>query len=330
MSHHDFDPKQLILDEIARKGGWVNSHAHIDRAYILDEENYHLVNGSLQEKWDFPDTYKKAVTVDEIYETMSRVLDDQISQGVTAIGSFIDVDPVIGDKAIQAARRIREDYVGKIELRFINQVVKGVLDPEARKWFDKAAEFVDFIGGLPEKDAGSEAEHLDVLFETGKRHGGKPIHVHVDQLNLPSQRDTELLAQKTIEHGYEGKVVAIHSISVGAQPKEYRAKLYEQMKQAGIIVVACPVGWIDNSCVGGMSEDVIGPIHNSLTPVREMVAAGIPVALGTDNIRDIYKPYADGDMWTELRFLLEASRLYDVDVLSEIASVSGRKALFLE
>lgn len=329
MTRQYFDPKQLLLDKIKANGGWVNAHAHIDRANILNEENFKLVNGTLKQKWDFADEYKRTSSVDDIYAHMQRALDDQISQGVTAIGSFIDVDPVIEDKAIQAAKRIREDYAGKIEIKFINQVVKGVLDPEARKWFEIGAEFVDIIGGLPEKDEGHEAEHLDILFEAAKKNGGKPLHVHVDQLNLPEQRDTELLVQKTIEHGYEGKVVAIHSISVGAQPKAYRHELYKKIKDAGVIIVACPVGWIDNSWVAGLEDDTIGPIHNSVTPVKEMVAAGVTVALGTDNIQDIYKPFADGDLWTDLRFLLEAQRIYDVDMLAEIATTNGRKALFL-
>lgn len=330
MAASNFDPKQLVVKAINQKGGWVNAHAHIDRAYILTQNNFSLVDGSLKEKWNFPDEYKRTVTVEEIQDTMRHTLDDQIDQGVTAIASFIDVDPIIEDKAIQAARVIRQEYAGKIEIRYVNQVVKGVLDPEARKWFDVGAEFADFIGGLPEKDEGREAEHLDVLFEAGKRNGNKPLHVHVDQLNLPTQRDTELLAQKTIEHNYQGKVVAIHCISVGAQVKEYRHELYKQMKEAGIVVVCCPCGWIDNSWVAAMDDDVIGPIRNALTPVKEMMAAGIPVALGTDNIRDIYKPFSDGNMWTELRFLLEANRLYDIETLSQIATINGRKALFLD
>jgi cytosine/adenosine deaminase-related metal-dependent hydrolase len=121
----------------------------------------------------------------------------------------------------------------------------------------------------------------------------------------------------------------MHCISVGAQPRDYRLKLYERMKQAGIIVVACPCAWIDNSWVAGQLDDVIGPIHNAVTPVPEMMAAGIPVALGTDDIQDLYKPFVDGDMWTELKVLLEATRMYDMDTLSDIATVNGRKALFL-
>ena len=324
------DPKQILLDKIKAKGGWVNAHAHIDRSYILNEDNFALVNGTLQQKWDYPDTYKSAASVGDIYANMVRVIEDMIAQGVQAIGSFIDVDPVVEDKAIQAAKRLRESHGDKIEIKFINQVVKGVLDPEARKWFDIGAEFVDIIGGLPEKDEGREAEHLDILFEAAKKNGGKPLHIHVDQYNSPEQRDTELLVAKTIEHGYQGKVVAVHCISVGAQPKAYRQELYKKMKDAGVMVVACPCGWIDNSWVIGQPDDIIGPIHNALTPVKEMIEAGVTVALGTDNIQDIYKPFNDGDMWTELRFLLEGQRYYDLDALTEIATSNGLKTLGIE
>jgi cytosine/adenosine deaminase-related metal-dependent hydrolase len=235
----------------------------------------------------------------------------------------------VQDKAIQAAKRLRETYAGKIEIKFINQVVKGVLDPEARKWFEVGAEFCDIIGGLPEKDEGREAEHLDILFGAAKKNGGKMLHVHVDQYNSPDQRDTELLVNKTVEHGYQGKVVAVHCISVGAQPSEYRQELYQKMCDAGVMVVACPCGWIDNGWVAGQDHDVIGPIHNAIAPVKEMLAAGVTVGLGTDNIQDIYKPFSDGDMWTELRFLLEAQRLYDLDALADISTGNGLRALGL-
>lgn len=330
MSWQQINPKQILLDKVKAQGGWVNAHAHIDRAFILNEDNFRLVNGSLQEKWDYPDQYKQAATVEDIYANMSRAIEGQIAQGVQAIGSFIDVDPVIEDRAIQAAVKLRENYADKIQIKFINQVVKGVVDPEARKWFEKGAEFCDIIGGLPEKDAGHEAEHLDILFEAAKKNGGKMLHVHVDQFNSPDQRDTELLVDKTIEHGHQGKVVAVHCISVGAQPKAYRQELYKKMKDAGVMVVACPCGWIDNGWILSQSEDVIGPIHNSLTPVREMIEAGLTVALGTDNIQDIYKPFNDGDMWTELRFLLEAQRYYDLDALTAISTTNGLKVLGLE
>jgi len=69
--------------------------------------------------------------------------------------------------------------------------------------------------------------------------------------------------------------------------------------------------------------------HNAITPIDEMVPLGLTVAIGSDNICDVYKPFSDGDMMTELRFLLEATHFYNVDDLVDIATVNGRKIIGL-
>lgn len=148
------------------------------------------------------------------------------------------------------------------------------------------------------------------------------LHVHIDQFGLPTQRHTELLTKKTIEHAYKGKVVAVHGISVAAQPKEYRQQLYQQMKAAEIMLVTCPLAYIASH----RSEE-LAPLHNSIAPVEEMLNAGIVVGLGSDNIADMYMPFGDGDMWSEMRVLLEACYLRDLDELADIATINGLKVL---
>jgi len=320
-----YNPNAVLMDKIKQRGGWVNAHSHLDRAYIITEENFELSNSSLQAKWALPDKFKTAATVDDIYTNMARALEMMCRQGVQAVASFIDVDPVIKDKAIEAAQKARDHFKNDIQIKFVNQVVKGVLEPEARKWFEVGAQFVDIIGGLPEKDAGHEAEHLDVLFTTAKSNGNKPLHVHIDQFGLPDQRDTELLARKTIEHDYQGKVAAVHGISIASQDKAYRDKLYKLMKEAELLVVTCPLAYIASH-----RSEIVAPIHNSITPVEEMIAAGLTVAMGTDNIHDIYMPFGDGDMWSEMRVLLEACYIRDLDALAEVATTNGKAALFLK
>jgi cytosine deaminase len=327
------DPKQILLDKIKANGGFVNAHTHIDRSYIINEDNYHKTSNSLEVKWDDPDEFKSQASVEDIVEHMSMVIENQLSQGVQALGSFIDCDSVVKDKNLKAADLIKVRYGKEIKLKFIHQPVKGLMDETERKWFEEAASYVDIIGGLPEHDSemkigvDRKAEHLDILFETAKKHN-KPLHVHVDQLNNPSQKDTELLIEKTRQHGYKSKLTAIHCISLGSQEKAYRQKIYKGLIEQDITVVACPSAWIDNTWIIDQKDDVIGPIHNALTPVKEMLEAGVRVAMGTDDIADIYKPFSDGDMWTELRFLLEASHTYDIDTLADIATSNGLKALF--
>jgi cytosine/adenosine deaminase-related metal-dependent hydrolase len=330
MTWKQIDPKQILLEKIKTNGGWVNAHTHIDRSYIINHKNYAQTEDPLHLKWDHPDEFKARVTVDEIVGHMSQVIDNQLAQGVQALGSFIDCDSIVKDKNLKAAAIVRDRYKGQLELKFIHQPIKGLMDAEERRWFEEAASFVDIIGGLPEHDSkikigvDKKAEHLDILFETAKRHN-KPLHVHIDQLNDPNQRDTELLIQKTREYDYKSKVSAIHCISIAAQEKSYRERIYKELVEQDITVIACPSAWID-----GRRSETPAPTHNSITPIDEMIPAGVRVALGTDDISDIYKPFSDGDMWTELRFLLEATHTYDIDRLVEIATVNGRRALFLD
>ena len=330
MSWQQINPRQTLEDKIKANGGWVNAHTHIDRSYIVNWDNWEKTSDSLEVKWDHPDEFKAKVSVEEIVQHMSQVIDNQLAQGVQALGSFIDCDSVVKDKNLQAADKLRDKYKDSpIQIKFIHQPIKGLMNETERKWFEEAASFVDIIGGLPERDSelklgeDKKAEHLDILFETAKKHD-KPLHIHIDQLNDPTQRDTELLIDKTREHEYKGKVAAVHCISVAAQEKSVREAIYSGLVEQDITVIACPSAWIDSR-----RSEQKAVRHNTVTSIDEMVPAGVRVALGTDDIADIYKPFSDGEMWTELRFLLEATHFYDIDKLTEIASVNGARALFL-
>lgn len=315
------DLKQQLLDKIKANGGWVNAHAHFDRAFTITKENFHLGAIDFQKKWALNQKIITESTTDQIYDRMALAIEKMIEQGVYAVSTFIDVNPGVKDRSIKAAEKIREKYKKDIIIKYINMSLNGVIDKEAFEWFKVGADFVDIIGGLPSKDARYESEHLDILLSTAKEKN-KMVHVHVDQLNDPKERETELLTEKTVEHRMQGKVVAIHAVSISAQKKEYRTKLYKKMKAANIMVVANPTAYIDDA-----RKEMMVPSHNSITPVDEMVPEGIIVALGTDNIADLHKPFTDGDMWIELRVLLEACRFQNIDELVKIATTNGRKVL---
>ena len=87
-------------------------------------------------------------------------------------------------------------------------------------------------------------------------------------------------------------------------------------------MISCPTAWIDNR----RNEDLT-PTHNAITPVDEMVPLGVTVALGTDNICDLYLPHIDGDLWTELRLMMAAARYMNIKELVNIATLNGRKVL---
>ncbi len=316
-----FDLKKEILNKIKKKGGWVNSHSHLDRAYTLTKDNFHLTHIDFKKKWALNTEIIRKSSVDDIYNRMCKGIETMIAQGVKAIGTFIDVDPNAKDKGIKAAQRVREKYKSDITIKFINQTLHGVIKKDAYNWFKVAAEFVDIIGGLPSKDKGEEERHLDILFSEAKKRN-KMLHIHTDQNNSPNEKETEMIIRKVEEYKMQGKVALIHIISLACHPKSYREKIYRALKKNKIMVIANPTAYIDSP-----RYETLVPFHNAVTPVDELIPHGITVSLGTDNINDLHKPFTNGDMWTELRVLLEATRFFNIDSLVDIATINGRKVL---
>lgn len=321
-----WNPLSQLAEKIQGNGGFVNAHAHFDRAYsvtLADFQNTHGINSHLHEKWKLVDKFKSQATEDIYFRHIKMALKNQYEQGVRTCLSFIDCDPVAENRALKAALNAKQYAAQELKMRFLIacQTLKGVIDKVAREHFEKSLEYVDIIGGLPGADAGKESEHIDILFEAAKN-TGKRVHVHVDQLNSAHENETELLAKKTIQWGLEGRVSAVHGISIAAHKKSQREEIYKMCRDADLSFVACPIAWIDSR-----RTEIESPTHNAVTPIDEMIEKGITVALGSDNICDIYKPYADGNMLTELRVLLESTHYYDMEELVKIATENGIKVL---
>jgi cytosine deaminase len=308
---------------IERNGGFVNAHAHFDRAYTAQTSDFESnnVNAHLFEKWELVNKFKSSASEERYYNHISEAIYNQIKMGVTSGLSFIDCDPISEQRALNAALRAKKDWSGQFNLKIACQTLQGVLEDEPREWFINNASYFDVIGGLPRKDEGREEEHIDLLMQVAKENNQR-VHVHVDQLNCVTEKETELLARKTMEHGMEGLVTAVHSISLAAHPKKYRDEVYKMCLDAGLSFVSCPTAWIDHR-----RNETLSVNHNAVTPIDEMVPLGIPVAIGSDNICDVYKPFSNGDMMVELRFLLESTHFYDIASLVDIATTNGKKII---
>lgn len=316
-----FDLKQKLLDKIHKNGGWVNCHAHIDRSFTINETLYRLANALRHEKWILNTDLRETSTVPQIYDRMAKALELMISQHVTAVATFIDIDPYTKDKCIKAAQKVREKYKGQIQIKFINHSSYGIMTKQTREWFEVGADFADIIGGMTKANADRKNEYLDIILQTAKTKK-KMVHVHVDEENSLKEKETELLAKKVIEFGLKGRVVGIHGISINTHPKNYRENLYKLMKKADLMMVACPISWLNSR-----RSEQLTPTHNPTTPVDEMLPQGITVGFGTDNIADLFMPYNDGNMWSDLRVMMEMNRLYEINIVAKIATQSGRKIL---
>jgi len=322
MANTPWGLKTIMLDAIATKGGFVNTHAHFDKSFYITKEGLDQSMVDMEVKWNLSDEIKLNSTQEQIADRIRKCLDIMVTQGSDITCSFIDAYSAVGHRAIDAANMVKEEYKNKITFLTATQPLDGLVNLKSLQLYEEITAKADIVGGLPSKDRPHPGKHLDNLFYVAKNLN-KPVHIHIDQENNPNERDTEMLIDYTIKHGYEGRVAAVHGISVSAQPKEYRKEIYKRLRDAGIAVIVNPSA----ALAMRQLDQFVSPVHNSIANVPEMLEAGVLVTLGVDNIADFYQPFVDGDMWTELRILQEACRYYNFDQLVDIASVNGRKLL---
>lgn len=305
--------KRLFFQMVSDLGGFACYHAHFDKAYLITKENLKLGQVDMQKKWELYKYIKENYTEEDLVERISRGVKAMIEQGVTYCRTFIDADSTVKLLPINAALKVKEEYKNVIKFEIGIQPLQGVLEAESRRYFEQACELADVVGGLPSKDRPLTEKHLDYIMNVAKDMN-KKLDVHIDQENNPFENETELLALKTIEHGLEGRVSSIHSISVSSKPNIEQDRIIKLVKDAGVNIIICP------SAALSMKElELNAPIHNSIAPLVKLLEADIKVFLGVDNIYDLFMPVVDGDMWFECRMLMEACRFYDIEKVAQIA-----------
>ncbi len=143
----------------------------------------------------------------------------------------------------------------------------------------------DVVGGIPwieftEEDART---HVDQMLRLALKYD-KPVSMLVDDAGDPTLRTTEYLAVQTIKNGLVGRVTAQHARAMALYPEPSYRKLEALLLQSGM---------------GLVSDPQTGPLH---ARVRDLYEAGVPVALGQDDIADAYYPFGRNNM-LEVGFL---------------------------
>lgn len=304
---------------------FVNGHLHLCKVYTLarmDEAAMQAYTdgsmGGAMTGIELAAKVKEDYDESWIIENVRKALDLAVRFGNTHIRAFADTDTKAKLEGVRALIRAREEYKDRVTLEVVAFPQDGVVrDPGARDYVEEAIRLgADVVGGIPwieytDKDA---QEHIDQMFEIAMRYD-KPVSMLIDDAGDATLRTLEMLAVKTIETGWEGRVTAQHCRAMALYPEPYYRKIEYLLKRAKIGVV---------------SDPQTGPLY---ARVRDLYQAGVRIALGQDDIADAYYPFGRNNM-LEVAFL--AAHLMwmnsrpEMEILYNLITTNAAEALGLE
>jgi cytosine/creatinine deaminase len=269
-----------------------DAHFHMDTTLTAGQPRVNE-SGTLLEGIQIWAELKPTLTVDNYIERALKYCDMAVAKGILAIRSHVDTsDPRL--LAVEALLDVKKRVADRIDLQLVAFPQDGVLRSQGgRENLERALDMgVDVVGGIPhfERTMSEGAASVKLLCEIAAARG-KMVDMHCDESDDPHSRHIETLAFEAQRLGLQGRVTGSHCTSMHSMDNYYASKLIPLIAESGVSVIANP---LVNIHLQGRHDTY--PKRRGMTRVPELMAAGVTVAFGHDDVQDPWYPLGSGDM----------------------------------
>jgi len=304
----------------------VEPHIHLDAVLTVGQPRPNA-SGSLFEGIAVWAERVKTLTEEDVHARAREVLLWQLANGVQAVRSHVDVcDPTF--RAFTALSVLREEFRGVVDLQLVAFPQQGVYGYEGgealmRRAVDHGA---DVVGGIPHFELTREdgVRSVTFAFDLADEFGLR-VDIHCDETDDDHSRFVEVMVAETIRRRMRGRVTASHTTAMHSYNAAYANRLVTNIARAGLHMVTNP---LDNSVLQGRFDT--GPVRRGHTRVKELIAAGVEVAIGHDSVMDPWYPLGYGDP-AQAAFVLahfgHMSGATELPYLLEMITTNPAKAL---
>ncbi len=285
----------------------VDIHTHLDKGHIwARKEN---PDGTFMGALDAVGRDREARwTAADVRKRMKFSLRSAYAHGTAAIRTHLDSVPPQHDISWDVFAEIRDEWAGRIELQAVSLVHADCLLDKAQ--LADIGRKVKDVGGLLGLAIGVDERSKQAMLRLLDKAGelGLDVDVHADETGDPDAHALEHLAEAVIETGYTGRVLAGHCCVLTVQDEAVQKRTIDKVARADVAIVSLPMC---NMYLQDRSPDGdVTPIRRGVTLLREFRAAGVPVAIASDNTRDPFYAYGDLDA---LEVLREGARILHFD-----------------
>jgi cytosine/creatinine deaminase len=298
--------------------GFANLHAHADRAYTVQS----FRPRSFADALAAAASARTGFTAADVGARAMRLFERSVAHGVTRIRTHTDVDPVVELRSMEGILAAKRRVAASIDVEIVafSSSRNDLAESPALARLERAVDAGADLLGASLNSSADPTGALAALLDLAER-VELPVDIHLDEHLQPEKMLASLVADEVIARGLQGRVTLSHLCVLAALDANAAAALIGKLARAEITVVALPETNLFLQERGERS-----PLRRGVTLVRELLAAGVKVRLGTDNIRDWFFPFGDGDMLETARMAAIASHLDDVPQLIA-AACDGRRTI---
>lgn len=275
--------------------GLVESHIHLDKALLTGRVT--TTAGTLEEAIRVTGEAKRRFTVDDIRARARQVLDLAIAAGTTTMRTHVEVDPIVGLAGMEAIVPLKREYAAALDLQICAFAQEGILQAPGTETLMRRALAMgaDLVGGCPYNDTDA-VEHIRIVFALARAFD-VDIDFHVDFSDEPDHLHVREIAERTVRQGWQGRVAVGHLTEIAALDEVLAGDVITAIAGAGLGVICLPA---TDLYLMGRNDRM--NVRRGLTPIRQLLAAGVPVALATNNVRNAFTPVGTADL-AHLTFL---------------------------
>lgn len=283
---------------------FVDIHTHLDKAHTWHRTAN--LTGTFAQALEAIDQdrtqYWKA---EDLYRRMDFALRCSYAHGTRALRTHLDAFEEQAEISFGVFNQLRQAWAGRLDLQAVSLVPIDVFDTAfAEPLADLVSENDGILGAVTYSNPNLNRQ-LDRVFQLAQARGLN-LDFHVDESLNPDDRTLRQIAQAKIRNHYTGTAVCGHCCSLSVQSAVIVEETMRWVKEAGLSIVSLPMCnlFLQDRQVGRM------PRSRGVTLLPELKAQGIPVALSSDNSRDVFYAYGDLDM---LEVFTQSVRIAQLD-----------------
>ena len=271
---------------------YIESHVHLDSVLTAGDPCWNM-SGTLFEGIECWSKRKDKLTKQDVKERAAKAIRMQAANGIQFVRTHVDVtDPSL--IAMEGLLELREEMKGIVDIQVVAFPQEGILSyPNGKDLMENAMKLgADCVGAIPHFEFTREysVESLNFAMDLAVKYD-KLVDVHCDEIDDEASRGLETLACRAYEYGMGERVTASHTTAMHSYNNAYVTKLFRLLKMSKINFVANP---LVNIHLQGRMDTY--PTRRGVTRVKELLAAGMNVSFGHDDIFDPWYPLGTGNM----------------------------------